>query len=198
MSYSPLINQLIDSLRYLPGVGPKAAQRMAFHLLQRNKQGGLQLAKVLQQAIEQVRHCQLCRMLCEQTICSTCSNPKRDASKLCVIEMPADVIAIERTRSYQGLYFVLMGHLSPIDGVGPAAIGMPSLQQRLQENNINELILATNATVEGEATAHYIAELAKKFQVKTSRIAYGVPLGGELEFVDVGTLTRALQGRDIY
>jgi len=198
MIYTPLIDRLINALRCLPGVGPKSAQRMAFHVLERNRNGGMQLSKLLSEAIERVGHCKRCHNLSETELCQICSNPKRDQSLLCILESPADVIAVEQTAAFHGLYFVLMGHLSPIDGIGPSDIGIDQLQKRFNSTTISELILATNPTVEGEATAHYIAEIAKQHQIKTSRIAYGVPVGGELEFVDGGTLTRSIVGRKAF
>lgn len=196
--YTPLLNQLIEAFRCLPGVGPKSAQRMSFHILERDRDGGLQLAKLLQQSISEVGHCQRCRNLSEQAICNICNNTKRDAALLCIVETPADVAAIEQTACYQGYYFVLGGHLSPIDGIGPKDIGIDNLTLLFNEKKITEVILATNPTIEGEATAHYIAELAKQYHIKSSRIAYGVPVGGELEYVDGGTLARALVGRGEY
>lgn len=195
MSFSPLIDHLINALRCLPGVGPKSAQRMAFHLLERERANGLALANALVQAIEQVGHCSQCRTLSEATLCTLCANPMRDNSLLCIVESPADVIAIEQTGSFRGRYFVLMGRLSPLDGVGPAELGIDQLTQKLIEQAPREVILATNPTVEGEATAHYIAELIKQRGINTTRIAHGVPLGGELEYVDGNTLARALAGR---
>lgn len=195
MLYSPLIDQLINALRCLPGVGPKSAQRMAFHLLQRGRADGLNLAQILDLAIRSVSRCKRCRTICETEFCNICSNSKRDQSLLCVVETPADVIAIEQTSSYKGLYFVLMGHLSPIDGIGPEEIGMNDFCQIISNENslIKEIILATNPTVEGEATAHYISNLAKG--IRCTRIAHGIPMGGELEYIDSNTLSRALAGR---
>lgn len=193
--FSPLIDELILSLCCLPGVGRKSAQRMAFHLLERDRVGAERLADSMRQAIAQVGHCQQCKTLTEQTVCSICANPKRSNGQLCVVETPADIIAIEQGGIYQGKYFVLMGHLSPIDGIGPMEIGLPKLEERLQGGEVEELILATNSTVEGEATAHYIAEQAKKCQVQVSRLAQGVPLGGELEYLDGGTLAHAIASR---
>jgi len=195
--YSPLIDKLITALRCLPGVGPKTAQRMAFHLLERDRHGGMTMAKAIEEALAQISRCQRCRNLSEQMLCLVCSDSRRDQSLLCILETPADVIAIEQT-GYRGLYFVLGGHLSPIDGIRPHDIGIDILITRLDERVITEVILATNPTVEGEATAHYIAELAKQRSIRSSRIAYGVPIGGELEYIDSGTLTRALEGRGDY
>lgn len=193
-----LLSQLMDALRCLPGVGPKSAQRMAFYLLERDRQGGLQLADILAQAIERIGHCEKCKTLTEENICRICANPKRDHSQLCVVETPADVISIEQSVHYTGLYFVLGGHLSPLDGIGPAEIGLDLLEARFAEGDISEVILATNTTVEGETTARYISEMAKSQGINASRIAHGVPLGGELEYVDSGTLAHAFTGRQSY
>ena len=195
MAYSPLINRLIEDLRCLPGVGPKSAQRMAFHLLERDREGAKRLAASLIEAAERVGNCQQCRTLSETDICPLCANANRDRSLLCVVESPADVRAIEQATHYQGRYFVLMGHLSPLDGIGPADIGLEQLDSRLNEGDIKEVILATNPTVEGEATAHYISEMVKEYDISSSRIAHGVPVGGELEYVDAGTLSHAFSGR---
>ncbi|MBI2380056.1 MAG: recombination protein RecR [Gammaproteobacteria bacterium] len=195
MELSPLIRQLIDALRVLPGVGPKSAQRMAFHLLERQREGGLVLSQALARAMEQIRHCVSCRTLSETELCPLCSSTRRDPSLLCVVESPADILAIEQTGGYSGRYFVLLGHLSPLDGIGPRELGLDELAERLREPELKEVILATNPTVEGEATAHYIAELAQGLPITVSRIAHGVPLGGELEFVDGGTLAHAFSGR---
>jgi recombination protein RecR len=199
MKFSPLVQELIESLRCLPGVGGKSAQRMAFYLLERNRIGGAKLASVLERAMTDIGHCQQCRTFTEQTLCAICENSRRElAEQLCVVESPADVIAIEQTGDFQGKYFVLMGHLSPIDGIGPDDLGLDILAKQLANGQFKELILATNPTVEGEATAHYIADLAAKYQVNISRIAHGVPVGGELEFVDGNTLSHALSGRKNY
>jgi recombination protein RecR len=192
---SPLIGRLIEALRCLPGVGPKSAQRMAFHLLERNREGALRLAKALEEAVERIGHCERCRTLSETGLCRLCASDRRDPAQLCVVENPSDVQAIEQTTSYQGLYFVLMGHLSPLDGIGPEDIGLDRLAQRFASGEVREVILATNPTVEGEATAHYIADMARERGIRASRIAYGVPFGGELEYVDAGTLSHALAGR---
>lgn len=197
MSFSPLLEQLIQSLRALPGIGPKSAQRMAFHLLARNRQGGKHLANSMQQAMEHIGHCQRCRTFSETSICSICNNSKRDHSVLCIVESPADMMAVEQT-GFKGLYFILLGHLSPIDGIGPKDIGMDQLQQRLAEPDIQEVIIATNPTVEGEATAHYIAQLSQQASIACSRIAHGVPLGDVLEYVDGRTLSLAMSGREKY
>lgn len=195
MEFSPLIQRLIEDLRCLPGVGPKSAQRMAFHLLEHDREGAQRLARSLEQAVEKIGHCQQCRTLSETDICPLCANPGRDDSLLCVVESPADVRAIEQATHFKGRYFVLMGHLSPLDGIGPTEIGIAQLEARFDSGKISEVILATNPTVEGEATAHYISELAKARGVTSSRIAHGVPLGGELEFIDGGTLSHAFRGR---
>ncbi|HEX7762842.1 MAG TPA: recombination mediator RecR [Cellvibrio sp.] len=193
--FSPLIDELMASLRCLPGVGPKSAQRMALHLLERDRAGAERLALSLHKAVEGVGRCQRCRTLTEQTHCGICANNRRDNSLLCVVETPGDVLAIEQAGTYQGKYFVLLGHLSPIDGIGPEDIGVDQLINLLQQEPITEVILATNPTVEGEATAYYISERAKNLNVAVSRIAHGVPLGGELEFIDGGTLAHAFSSR---
>lgn len=193
--FSPLIDELMASLRCLPGVGPKSAQRMALHLLERDRVGAERLAQSLQKAVAGVGRCQRCRTLTEQTHCGICANNRRDNSLLCVVETPGDVLAIEQAGTYQGKYFVLLGHLSPIDGIGPEDIGVDQLINLLQQESITEVILATNPTVEGEATAYYISERAKNLNVTVSRIAHGVPLGGELEFIDGGTLAHAFSSR---
>ena len=192
---SPLIDELMSSLRCLPGVGPKSAQLMALHLLERDREGASRLATSLGKAMAGVGNCSRCRTLTEEPVCGICANPRRDDAMLCVVETPADVLAIESSGIYQGKYFILMGHLSPIDGIGPADIGLDVLLTRLQSGGVEELILATNPTVEGEATAHYIADQAKAQNVKVTRIANGVPLGGELEYIDGGTLALALSSR---
>ncbi len=196
MKFSPLVSDLIEALRCLPGVGPKSAQRMAFHLLERDREGGLKLSHGLDKAMTDVGHCKFCRTFTEFDYCDVCSSPARKVSnKLCVVETPADVHAIEQTGQYNGRYFVLMGHLSPIDGIGPADIGLDKLADILQDEEIDEVILATNPTVEGEATAHYIADMCNQAEVGATRIAHGVPVGGELEFVDGTTLAHAFSGR---
>lgn len=195
MSASPLLSELIEALRCLPGVGPKSAQRMAYHLLQRNRQGAIQLADSLNKAAEQIGQCEQCRTLTEHTICSICSSSNRDRAQLCIVESPSDVPNIEQATAYNGLFYVLMGHLSPLDGIGPADIGLDKLAQRLDEGEVKEVILATNPTVEGEATAHYIAELVASRNIKVTRIAHGVPMGGELEYVNGTTLSRAFDAR---
>jgi recombination protein RecR len=193
--YSPLLNQLIEALQCLPGVGVKSAQRMAFHLLDKDRDGAGRLAAVLDSAMRSVRNCERCRMLTEETLCRFCASDRRDANQLCVIETPADLLAIEQSGAYRGRYFVLMGHLSPIDGIGPAELGLELLERRLAAERFNEVVLATSVTVEGDATAHLVATLAHKHGLRASRIAYGVPVGGELEYIDGGTLARALTGR---
>ena len=195
--YSPLIQQLINALQCLPGVGPKSAQRMALYLLEKNRTSGQMLANSLLSAIENIVNCQQCRTLTENNLCSICSSVKRDASLLCIVETPADMLAIEKTASFSGKYFVLLGRLSPLDGVGPEQLGLDVLQNILTNNEVAEVILATNLTVEGQATAHYLTNwLAAKFpKIITSRIAHGIPVGGELEYVDGGTLTQAFCGR---
>ncbi len=195
MSFSPLIQELIEALRVLPGVGPKSAQRMAFYLLSQAPEKGQYLSQVVSKAIREVRTCDRCRVLCESAICNLCKNVNRDQSILCVVESPINVAAIEHAGMYQGLYFVLSGHLSPIDGVGPDEIGVPQFVERLQETALEEVILALSATVEGEATAYYLVELIKKRGLKATRIAHGIPMGGELEYVDEGTLAKALLDR---
>lgn len=193
--FSPLIDELIQALRCLPGVGPKSAQRMALHLLERDREGASKLSHSLQVAVEQVGHCQRCRTFCESELCTICRDQSRTPGLLCVVETPADLLAIEQAGIYRGTYFVLMGHLSPIDGIGPADIGLDLLAERFQEDGIEEVILATGTTVEGEATAHYIFDLAKANGVSATRIAHGVPLGGELEYVDSNTIGLAFSGR---
>jgi recombination protein RecR len=193
--YGKTIDQLIDALRILPGVGVKSAQRMALQLLEKNREGAFKLAEAVNEAATKVGKCQQCRTLTEHNLCDICSDPSRSDSQLCVVENPADLFAIEQAGGYRGKYFVLLGHLSPIDGIGPEQLGIDKLIERLQSNQVNELILATNLTVEGEATAHFIADKAKSLGVEVSRIAYGVPMGGELEYVDGGTLNLALQSR---
>ena len=195
MLYTDLVNRLINALRCLPGVGPKSAQRMAFYLLKYGRESGMTLATTLNQALNEVGHCRRCRTFSETELCNLCLNSHRDAGLLCVVETPADVIAIEQTRGYSGLYFVLMGHLSPIDGIGPNEIGIPELVRLLEREVITEVILATNPTVEGEATAHYLVEIIRARKIKCTRLAHGIPLGGELEYLDSNTLARALSGR---
>ncbi|MCG6860202.1 MAG: recombination mediator RecR [Chromatiaceae bacterium] len=195
MAERSLLNQLVDAFRCLPGVGPKSAQRMAFHLLDRNREGGRHLASVLAAAMERIKHCKRCRTLSEHELCGLCANPSRDGSLLCVIEHPSEIVAIEQATDFRGLYFMLGGRLSPLDGIGPEELGLNLLDERLKEGEIKELILAISPTVEGSATSHYIADIASRYQVRTTRIAHGVPLGGELEYVDGGTLAHAFAGR---
>lgn len=179
----------------MPGVGQKSAQRIAFHLLERDRDGANGLSTALAEAVSGIGHCNRCRMFTEHDLCSICSASGRDASQLCVVESPADVMALEDATGFRGLYFVLMGHLSPLDGIGPDELGLSKLEEWLGEGEVKELIIATNPTVEGDATAHYLADVASKYRVVASRIAHGVPLGGELEFVDGGTLSHAFYGR---
>jgi len=195
MGISPLIDRLIEAFQVLPGVGPKGAQRMALHLLQRDRDGARALSNVLQEAVTKVGRCSACRNLCETELCNFCRDPRRDDTLLCVVESPADILAIEQAGGYRGRYFVLHGRLSPIDGVGPDELGMDELRARVQALAPQEVILATNPTVEGEATAHYISQLLKSQGITVSRIAHGVPIGGELEYIDGGTIVHALQGR---
>jgi recombination protein RecR len=194
-SYSPRLARLVDALRRLPGVGPKSAQRMALHLLQRDREGAEFLARSIGEALTGITQCERTRMFCEPAHCGFCSAKREDTGQLCVVENPADLLAIEHGTAYRGRYFVLMGRLSPLDGLGPEQLGLPRLVEQLAKGDVRELIVATNPTVEGEATAHYLAELAKAQGVKVTRIAHGVPMGGELEYVDGGTLTHAFAGR---
>lgn len=195
MRFGPMIDQLIEALQCLPGVGPKSAQRMTLHLLERDREGGEYLSAALARAIEKVGRCARCRNLSEDPICPICASTRRDQGLICVVETPADVFAVEQAGGYAGLYFVLLGRLSPIDGVGPAELGLDLLGERVWEEGIKEVILATNPTVEGEATAYFITEQLRTAGVTVSRIAHGVPLGGELEYVDGGTLQHAFLGR---
>jgi len=192
---SPLLEQLIESLRVLPGVGQKTAQRMAYHLLDRERDGGKRLAAVLADALERIGHCTQCRDFTEGTLCGICASGSRDRHQLCVVESPSDRLAIEQATGYRGVYFVLHGRLSPLDGIGPRELGLDALTRRLSAGEVGEMIIATNPTVEGEATAHYLAQLARQQGVRPSRLAHGVPLGGELEYVDRGTLAHAFGGR---
>ena len=191
MTSQPLLDQLIDALRCLPGVGQKTAQRMALQVLERNREGGRRLARVLGEAVERVGHCARCRTLTEDAECAICRSTQRDAAQLCVVESPSDLAAIEAATGYRGRYFVMHGRLSPLDGLGPRELGLDELARRLDEGEVRELIIATNPTVEGEATAHYLAQLARGRGIKPSRLAHGVPLGGELEYIDRGTLAHA-------
>ena len=195
MTLSPLIGRLVEALRCLPGVGPKSAQRIAFHLLERKREAALELACVIEEAVATVGRCESCRTLSEHALCSICASPRRDSRTLCVVETPADMVAIDTSTGYHGMFFVLMGHLSPLDGIGPAELGLDQLERRLDAGEIGEVILATSSTVEGEATAHYLAELVRERGIRATRIAQGVPMGGELEFVDGGTLARAIMAR---
>ena len=195
MTTESLLNQLITSLRCLPGVGPKSAQRMALHLLERNREGGLQLAEVLAEAMQNIGRCSQCRDLTEREVCAVCANPGRDQSLLCVVESPVDVLAIEQATAYKGRYFVLLGRLSPLDGIGPAELGMDQLALRLEQQPPEELIIATNPTVEGEATSYYLQRMAGAHRIRVTRIAHGVPLGGELEYTDKSTLAHAFGSR---
>lgn len=193
--FSPSIEQLITAFKKLPGVGQKSAQRMALYLLERNRPAAESLAHALNKAIATVQYCQQCHNLCDQPLCQLCTNFKRNQHLLCIVESPSDVIAIEQSHSYNGLYFVLQGHLSPIDGIGPEHLGLEQLKERLSQQSIKEIILATNCTVEGEATAHYILALIKPFNILATRIAHGIPLGGELEYTDTGTIAQAITQR---
>ncbi len=198
MSSSPSLDTLIEALQCLPGVGQKSAQRMALYLIERDRAGAQKIAVSLNQALEKVSHCQQCRNFADSDICQICANSGRDDSLICIVETPADVLAMESSGSYRGLYFVLLGRLSPLDGLGPEQLGLESLEVRLADQTLKEVILATSATVEGDITAQFIADIASKYSIETSRLARGIPLGGELEFVDSGTLSRALSGRQHY
>ena len=195
MAAGGLIEGLIDALRCLPGVGPRTAQRMTWHLLERNRDAGRRLAEALTEAMDRVGHCRECRTLTEREVCPVCASPRRDRARICVVENPADVARIEEGTDYRGVYFVLMGNLSPLDGIGPGELRLDQLARRLADEDVAELILATGATAEGEATAHYLAEMAREYAVTATRIAQGVPLGGDLEYVDSGTLAHAFSGR---
>lgn len=196
MSFSPLISELITALKCLPGVGAKSAQRMAFTLLERNRGGAIRLSEALHNAMAHVKNCEQCRTFAETALCTICANPTRsETAQICIVESPQDILAIEQISQFKGKYFVLMGHLSPIDGIGPSEIGLDMLQKRLSEESIEEVILATNPTVEGEATAHYIGQMCKNHNIPATRIAHGVPVGGELEYIDGNTLTHAFSGR---
>jgi recombination protein RecR len=194
-NYSPRLSRLIDALRRLPGVGPKSAQRMAFHLLDRDREGAEFLSKTLGESLGGIGRCAKCRMFCEDEACRYCTPAREAAGQICVVEGPADLMAIESSTAYRGRYFVLMGRLSPLDGIGPQELGLDTLATQLASGEVKELIIATNPTVEGEATAYYLAEMARGQGVKVTRIAHGVPMGGELEYVDGGTLSHALSGR---
>ncbi len=198
MSDSSLLNELVDALKCLPSVGARTAQRMAFHLLEHDRESALKLADTLRLSMENIGHCKRCRTFTEDEICRVCKNENRQQDSLCIVENPSDVLALEQATAYRGYYFVLMGKLSPLDGIGPDELGLDLLDERLAEGQIKELILATNPTVEGEVTAHYISELAEKYNINTTRIAHGVPVGGELDYVDSGTLSHAFSGRRRY
>ena len=198
MSGSPLVNQLIEALRCLPSVGPKSAQRMAYYLLERDRSGAEKLSAVLAKAAREVGHCEQCRSLSEQKVCDICMSSNRDRTLLCIVETPSDVQVIEQSTNFKGLFFVLMGHLSPLDGIGPEDIGLGLLAKRLDQGEIKEVVLATNFTVEGEATAHYISEMVNSRNIIASRIAHGVPVGGELEYVNSSTLSHAFSGRQVF
>lgn len=193
-----MIETLNKAFCALPGVGNKTAQRFVYHLLERNREGGFELAKALVDAMEHVKHCSSCRTLSEKNICNICANDVRDNSQLCIVETPTDIHAIEQSGVYKGKYFVLSGYLSPIDGIGAAELGLDELEQKLKDQNVEEVILATNATVEGEVTAHYISNMVKQFDIKITRIAHGIPIGGELEYADINTIAHALSGRKSY
>jgi len=195
MNDATALEALKQALRRLPGVGPKSAQRMAFHLLQRDREGARLLGEALTRALDRIGHCARCNNFSESELCNLCASARRDRSVLCVVESPADLASLETSGVYQGLYYVLMGHLSPLDGIGPEQLGLDRLERLLATGEVKELILATNLTLEGEATAHFIGEMARRHSVRTTRIAHGVPLGGELEYTDRGTLARALAGR---
>ncbi|AAU92630.1 recombination mediator RecR [Methylococcus capsulatus] len=195
MRQAGAIAELIEALRCLPGVGPKTAQRMTLHLLQRDRDAAGRLSEALRQALEKVGLCAQCRTLTEHSLCEYCASPGRDRSLLCIVESPAEVLAISRSTGYKGLFFVLNGRLSPLDGIGPEELGLDVLEQRLKDDGVAELILATNTTVEGEATAHYLSDMARRHGVRTTRIAHGIPFGGELEYVDGATLSHAFDGR---
>ncbi len=198
MHTNGLLGELIQSLCCLPGVGPKSAQRMAFYLLQQDRNGARQLSKVLLKAVSEISYCRQCRTLTEAELCEICTNSARELSVLCVVESPADVWVVEQATAFKGRYFVLHGRLSPLDGIGPDELGFDLLEKYMAEGDLQEIILATNSTVEGEATAHFISEVARKYAIKASRIAHGVPMGGELEYIDSGTLTHAFNGRREY
>ncbi len=193
-----MIEKLNKTFCALPGVGRKTAQRFVYHLLERDREGGFELAKALVDAMEHVKHCSSCRTLSEKNICNICANDVRDSSQLCIVETPTDIHAIEQSGVYKGKYFVLSGYLSPIDGIGAAELGLDELEQKLSDLKVEEIILATNATVEGEVTAHYISNMAKQFDVQITRIAHGIPIGGELEYADMNTIAHALSGRKNY
>lgn len=192
---SASLDEMIAALKCLPGIGQKSAQRMALHLLERDRDGARRIAEAIEKALGSVRHCQRCRNFADTELCDICSDPARDPGLLCVVETPADVLAVEASAAYRGRYFVLLGRLSPLDGYGPEELGLADLEEKIESGDIAEIILATSATVEGDITAQYIADFAARHEVSCSRLARGIPLGGELEFVDGGTLSRALSGR---
>ncbi len=198
MSTQPLLEQLIEALQCQPGIGPKSAQRIAYHLLERDRDRGLKLSRVMAESLQRIGQCGSCRTFTEAELCAICASTQRDATTLCVVENPMDVASIETASGYRGKYFVLMGHLSPIDGITPEVLGLHLLEQRLQAGTVQELIVATGTTMEGEATAHYLRDIAGRAGVRASRIAYGVPMGGELEFVDGSTLSHAIASRREY
>jgi recombination protein RecR len=192
---SSSLDEMISALKCLPGVGQKSAQRMALHLLERDQQGARRIAEAIAYALDTVRHCQKCRNFSDSDLCEICTDEAREQNTICIVETPADVLAVESSAAFRGRYFVLLGRLSPLDGYGPAQLGLDDLEQQLSEGSVNEIILATSATVEGDITAQYIADFATRLGITSSRLARGIPLGGELEFVDSGTLSRALSGR---
>lgn len=198
MNYSPLIDELIKALQCQPGIGARSAQRICFHLLERDREGALALSNALQNAATKVGRCSSCRTFTEADICTICSSSKRNREQLCIVENPSDVVAIEKSTDYRGCYFVLLGRLSPLDGLGPKEIGLDQLESRLKLGEVKEIILATNPTVEGEATAHYVADIAHGLGIRTTRIAHGVPVGGELDYIDSGTIAHAFSGRRDY
>jgi len=198
LSSSPSLTELINALKCLPGVGQKSAQRMALYLIERDQVGARRIANATITALEKVKHCKQCRNFSDTDLCEICGNQKRDAASLCIVESPADVLAIEASGAFQGLYFVLLGRLSPLDGIGPGQLGLDILEDHLSQGQVREIILATSATVEGDITAQVVADIARKFTLSISRLARGIPLGGELEYVDSGTLSRALSGRQKY
>jgi recombination protein RecR len=195
MSDTPTLEALKQALRRLPGVGPKSAQRMAYYLLERDREGARLLAQALAQAVERITHCQQCNNFSETDLCDICASTRRDRTLLCVVESPSDLSSLEQSGVYNGVYYVLMGRLSPLDGIGPEELGIPRLEARLDEGEIKEVVLATNLTVEGEATAHYLTDIVRGRGIRATRIAYGVPVGGELEYTDRNTLARAIAGR---
>jgi len=190
-----LLEQLIEAFRILPGVGQKTAQRMAYHVLERDRDGGQRLSDALAAAVDRIGHCSRCRDFSESEVCATCASGSRDGHLLCAVESPADRLVIEQATGYRGYYFVLQGRLSPLDGIGPRELGLEKLAARFAEGEVQELVIATNPTVEGEATAHYLAQLARQHRIKPTRLTHGVPLGGELEYVDRGTLSHAFGTR---